>query len=93
MLHQIPMSEAKQRFLDLPGRLAKHPGAIAVTTDGKPVMVLMPWGVYESIVKTLEQWSDKNLVEALRQGICSMQAAKNANGASGRPRAKAAKKR
>jgi PHD/YefM family antitoxin component YafN of YafNO toxin-antitoxin module len=91
MLHEIPMSEAKKSFPNLPQRMAKKPGAIAITNDGEPVMVLMPWGVYKSIVNTLEQWSDKNLVAALRKGICSMDAPKN--GAAPRARAKTGKRR
>jgi len=87
MLHSISIAEAKKHLAELPTRLAKSHGAIVVTDGKKPVMVVMPWVVYESIVKTLERWSDKDLVENLRQGICEM-----ADGpAPKRPAKKAAK--
>jgi prevent-host-death family protein len=70
MLHSISIAEAKKHLAELPGRLADTHGAIVVTDRKKPVMVVMPWVVYESIVKTLEQWSDKDLVARLREGIC-----------------------
>jgi PHD/YefM family antitoxin component YafN of YafNO toxin-antitoxin module len=72
MLHTISIAEAKKHLAELPTRLASTHGAIVVTEGKKPVMVVMPWVVYESIVKTLEQWSDKDLIERLRAGICEV---------------------
>ena len=72
MLHSISIAEARKHLAELPERLASTHGAIVVTDRKQPVMVLMPWVVYESIVKTLEQWSDKDLVEHLRAGICEV---------------------
>ena len=88
MLHSISVAEAKKHLAELPGRLADSHGAIVVTEGKKPVMVLMPWVVYESIVKTLERWSDKDLIAHLREGICEM----NGDGAAKKP-AKRSKKR
>ena len=89
MLHSISISEAKKHLAELPTRLTKSHGAIVVTDKKKPVMVVMPWVVYESIVKTLERWSDKDILEHLREGICGMTDAP----APKRPAKKAAKGR
>ena len=69
MVKDIPMTEARHKLTSLPERLAKEPGAVAVTRRGKPVLALMPWELYESIVETLEIMGDEKLMAALRQGI------------------------
>jgi antitoxin YefM len=69
MLKDIPITEARHEITSLPERLAKSPGAIAVTRRGKPVLAIMPWDLYESIVETLEILGDQDLMAALRQGI------------------------
>ncbi|MHB8158938.1 MAG: type II toxin-antitoxin system Phd/YefM family antitoxin [Thermoleophilia bacterium] len=43
--------------------------AIAVTKREKPVLAIMPWDLYESIIETLEIMGDAELMDALRQGI------------------------
>ena len=48
MHKDIPMTEARHELTSLPERLAKEPGAIAVTRRGKPVLAVMPWDLYES---------------------------------------------
>jgi prevent-host-death family protein len=69
MIKDIPMTEARHELTSLPERLAKEPGAVAVTRRGKPVLALMPWELYESIVETLEIMGDEKLMAALRHGI------------------------
>lgn len=65
----IPITEARDKLTSLPDRLAKEPSALAVTRRGKPVLALMPWDLYESIVETLEILGDKKLTADLRKGI------------------------
>ncbi len=65
----IPITEARDELTSLPDRLAKEPSALAVTRRGKPVLALMPWDLYESIVETLEILGDKKLTADLRKGI------------------------
>lgn len=69
MLKDIPITVARHEITSLPKRLAKEPGAVAVTRRGKPVLAIMPWDLYESIVETLEIMGDKDLMAALRQGL------------------------
>lgn len=76
MVKDIPMTEARHELTSLPERLAKEPGAVAVTRRGKPVLALMPWEFYESLVETLEILGDEELMAALRQGIKEMKEGK-----------------
>jgi antitoxin YefM len=76
MLKDIPITEARHEITSLPERLAKSPGAVAVTRRGKPVLAIMPWDFYESIVETLEILGDQDLMAALRQGIKDIETGK-----------------
>ncbi len=68
-VHQLPIIKARDRLTSLPEELAEEPGAIAVTRRGEPVLAILPWELYESIVETLEILSDEDLMAALRQSI------------------------
>ncbi len=76
MRKAIPVTQARQRLTSLPERLAKDQEAVAITRRGKPVLAVMPWELYESIVETLEILGDEELMEALRQGIKEIEAGK-----------------
>ncbi|MHB9112363.1 MAG: type II toxin-antitoxin system Phd/YefM family antitoxin [Thermoleophilia bacterium] len=65
----ISITEARRELPSLPDRLRDAPGAIAVTKREKPVLAIMPWDLYESIIETLEIMGDVELMDALRQGI------------------------
>ena len=76
MLKDIPITEARHELTSLPERLAKEPGAVPVTRRGKPVLAILPWEFYESLIETLEIMGDEQLMEALRRGIKEAQAGK-----------------
>src|SRR5262245_48788305 len=65
----MPIIKARDRLTSLPEELAEEPGAIAVTRRGEPVLAILPWDLYESIMETLEILSDEDLMAALRQSI------------------------
>jgi prevent-host-death family protein len=69
MHKDIPITQARHQITSLPDLLAKEPGAVAVTRRGKPVLAVMPWELYESIVETLEIMGDKDLMATLRKSI------------------------
>jgi prevent-host-death family protein len=69
MLNDIPITEARHELTSLPERLAEEPGAVAITRRGRPVLAVMPWDLYESIIETLDILGDEELMVALRQGI------------------------
>ena len=74
----VPMARrlmaARHELTSLPERLASEPGAVAVTRRGKPVLAIMPWDLYESIMETLEILGDEEVMATLRQGIREMEA-------------------
>ena len=69
MVVSIPIIKARHRLTSLPEELALEPGAVAVTRLGEPVLAILPWDLYESIVETLEILGDEELMAALRQAI------------------------
>ena len=63
------ISEIREEITRLPDQFDKKPEAVAVTRHGKPVMAILPWELYESIIETLEVMSDAELMAAFRQGV------------------------
>jgi len=54
----------------LPERLQQEElGALAVTRRGEPVMAIMSWELFESIIETLEVLGDEDLMAVLRKSI------------------------
>jgi len=70
----LPIAEARRRLTSLAGELEKRPklGAVAVTRRGKPVLALLSWDLYESIMETMEILSDPEMLAAFRQGVREM---------------------
>ncbi len=67
---QLTITDARKEFLKLPKRLARTPErALSVTQRGRPVLAVMPWDLYESIVETLDVLSDMDMASALRESI------------------------
>lgn len=66
---EMPIIEARKNLTALPERLEEEPGAIAVTRRGRPVLAILPWNLYESIVETLEILGDEDQVSSLRKGM------------------------
>lgn len=67
---ELTITEARRGFLDLPKRLARLPErTVSITRRGRPVLAVMPWELYESIIETLEVLSDPDMVSALRESL------------------------
>ena len=67
---QLTITQARRGLLNLPERLARVPErAVTITRRGRPVLAVMPWEVYESIVETLDVLSEPEMVLALRASI------------------------
>jgi len=64
----MPIIEARNALTSLPEQLGQD-GAVTVTRRGKPVLAVMSWDLYESIVETLEILGDEELMAALRRGV------------------------
>ena len=70
----IAMAEARKQLPKLADALEKHPeiGAVKITRHGKPVLAVLSWDLYESVVETMEIMSDPELMAAFRQGVKEM---------------------
>jgi prevent-host-death family protein len=65
----IPIVQARAMLSQLPERLSAENRAVALTRHGKPVLAVMPWDLFESIMETMEIMGDADMMAALRQGI------------------------
>ena len=71
----LSIVEAREQLTRLPEQFAQelkahnNPVPIKVTRHNKPVLAIMPWELYESIMETLEILGDEEQMAALRQGI------------------------
>jgi len=74
MHKDLSISEARNQLTSMPENLEKQPGAIAVTRNGKPVLAILPWDLYESLEETIEIMSDKKLMKQLRDGFSDIKA-------------------
>ena len=72
------MIEAREKLTKMPEDFERQPesGAITVTRRGKPVLAVLSWDFYESLLETLEIGGDEKLLAALRRGIREVQAGK-----------------
>ena len=71
MSQTLSMIEARKKLTSLPEEFEKNPqsGEAIVTRRGKPVLAVLPWELYDSIMETLEIMGDEEMMAALRQGI------------------------
>lgn len=71
MTRTMPIIEARSKLTALPEQFEQEPepGAVTVTRRGKPVLAILPWDLYESLIETLEILGDEQLVAALRQSV------------------------
>lgn len=65
----LPIIKAREKLTSFPEELEREPGAITVTRHGEPVLAILPWKLYESVIETLEVLSDLELMTQLRQSI------------------------
>ena len=72
----LSISEARSQLTRLAGRLRSRHETVEVTSRGKPVLAILPWDLYESMVETMEVMADKDLMEQVRRGIKEYKAGK-----------------
>jgi antitoxin YefM len=61
--------DARRELTKLPEMLEANPATVAVTRRGKPVLAIMTWEDYQSILETLEILGDNKAVEQLSRSI------------------------
>lgn len=72
----LSISQARTQLTRLAGRLRARREAVEVTSRGKPVLAILPWELYESMVETMEIMADQELMADVRQGIKEYKAGK-----------------
>jgi antitoxin YefM len=68
-IEEITTVDARRELTRLPEKLEAWPTTMAVTRRGKPVLAIMSWEDYESILESLEILSDEESLERLRSSI------------------------
>jgi antitoxin YefM len=68
-IEEITTVNARRELTKLPEKLGANPATVAVTRRGKPVLAIMTWEDYQSILETLEILSDDESVHQLRRSI------------------------
>jgi len=67
---QLTITKARQALLELPERLAKTTEkTVSITRRGRPVLAVLPWELYESIIETLDVLGDPEATAALRASL------------------------
>ena len=66
---QMPLAEAQRVLAQLPERLALGNQPLALTRSGDPVLAILSWDLFESLVETLEVMSDPSLMDAIRDDL------------------------
>lgn len=71
MTRTLSITQARMELLALADELSRTPsaGVVEVTRRGRPVLALLPWELYESLVETLEILGDEDLMKGLRQSL------------------------
>ena len=70
------IAEIRDKIMTFPEHFKIGPEVVAITQNGKPVMAILPWELYESLIETLEVMGDAELMGAFRQGIQELQEGK-----------------
>jgi PHD/YefM family antitoxin component YafN of YafNO toxin-antitoxin module len=65
----IPIVQARAMLSQLPEKLSAENLAVALTRHGKPVLAVMPWELFETIMETMEIMGDADMMAALRESI------------------------
>ncbi len=69
MARELPITEARAKLTQIANDLVDSPDTVTVTTRGKPMMILIGYEMYESIMESLEIMSDTDLMAQLRQRL------------------------
>lgn len=78
MSQTLSIGEIRKNINRLPEQLAESPdtGAITVTRRGKPVLAVLSWDLYESVLETLDIVADEKLMKAFKQSIQELESGK-----------------
>jgi len=66
---ELSTVDARRKLTRLPEELGANPATVVMTRRGKPVLAIMTWEDYQSVLETIEILSDDKAVEQLRRSI------------------------
>jgi len=66
---ELTTVDARRELTKLPEKLVANPATVAVTRRGKPVLAIMTWDDYQTIIETIEILGDDEATEQLRRSI------------------------
>lgn len=71
MAKTLSIGEIRKNINRLPEQLAgsSETGAITVTRRGKPVLAVLSWELYESVLETLDVVADEKLMKAFKKSV------------------------
>ena len=69
MSRYMSINEAREELPRLADGLAQSHETVTVLRRNEPVLVILPWKLYEAIIETLDMMGDADLMVALHQGI------------------------
>ena len=69
MARELPITEARARLTQIANDLVDSQDTVTVTNRGKPMMTVIGYEMYESIMESLEIMSDPELMAQLRQSL------------------------
>lgn len=69
MAKELPITEARARLTQIANDLVDSQDTVTVTNRGKPMMTLIGYEMYESIMESLEIMSDPELMAQLRKSL------------------------
>jgi PHD/YefM family antitoxin component YafN of YafNO toxin-antitoxin module len=68
----MQITEARRQFTQFPkmfGKKRPDVRAVEVESHGRPVMAVLSWDLYESLMETLEVMGDARLMKLLRSSL------------------------
>ena len=63
----LPVTTVKRNLLAILKRMEEDEATIALTRNGEPVSVMMPFSRYEALLETIDILSDKQILESLEK--------------------------
>ncbi len=75
MANTLTITEAREQLTKLPDQFAekKTPEPVTVTRHGVPVLAILPWELYESLVETLDILSDPEAMAQFRASVAALE--------------------
>ena len=65
----LPISQAREQLTQLPEWFDAGNDPVAITKHGKPVMAILPWELYESLLETIDVLQDDVVMQQVMADV------------------------